>query len=78
MAIIEEDDVDLLGQLPEETQDSLFAGYLFSEFLITFNGFFRVAKGENHSFLTRGINEGFSPQDLKYDKDNLKMCSKDK
>jgi len=44
MAIQSKEDLDLLAQLPGETQESIYTHFLFGDFLIKFKKFFWVLK----------------------------------
>ena len=44
LAIDSEEEMKILGQLPDEVQDKLLTNYLYSTFLNTFAGFFRLSR----------------------------------
>ena len=48
-AIDDEDEKQMLEELPTETQDKLYAGFLFQEFLKTFRQFFLIEKNKDEN-----------------------------
>lgn len=45
-AIDDPEELDMLDQLPPETQDQIYTKFLFREFLVTFRSFFTVSKSK--------------------------------
>ena len=45
MALNEPDEFAIFNQLPEQVQDSIYSGFLFTHFLLEFMQFFRVVNG---------------------------------
>ena len=66
-SIDDEKEKAILDQLPIETQDRLFAKFLFKDFLIAFRGFFRIEKNRcgilGQDFTMRSF---FTWSDLQY------------